>query len=68
MKRYEYKIFNMSECSEIDPKTGLYKQKVVNGKIITLVDVLNGHGAEGWEVLFPITSSLNSYLMRREII
>lgn len=66
MKKYQYKVFNLSEVSFVDEK-GLYKKKYVNGQEVSLVDVLNNHGQEGWRVLFPLTTTKQSFLMIREI-
>lgn len=65
MKKFEYKIFNMSEVSTVEK--GLYKPRMENGKEVTLTDVLNKHGQQGWELLFPITQTRQSYLMKREL-
>lgn len=64
-RKFEYKIFNMSEVSYVDDR-GLYQTRYENGKEITLIDVLNKHGRDGWQILFPITSTKQSYLMMRE--
>lgn len=65
MKKFEYRVFNMSEVSEVDDK-GIYRPRYKDGKVVTLADVLNEYGKEGWEVLFSITQSKQSYLMKRE--
>ena len=66
MKKYEYKIFNLSEVSFVDER-GLYQKRYVNGRELTLVDVLNEHGRQGWQLLFPLTTTKQSFLMMREI-
>lgn len=50
IRTFEYKVFNMSEA--VAPKT--------------FIDVLNDYGREGWQVLFPLTSTRQSFLMIRE--
>jgi len=58
MKKFEYKIFNMSECSE-----RLIEDKKTERR--NIVQVLNQHGENGWQVIQKIKDT--SFLMMREI-
>lgn len=65
MKKYEYKVFNMSEIDRAKAKNPQFKG--ITGRDLNLIDVLNEHGKEGWEVLFPITETKSAYLLKREV-
>jgi hypothetical protein len=58
VKKFEYKIFNMSEVDTANANK-------VASKVITWLDLLNGLGHFGWQVIERVTKT--SYLMIREI-
>lgn len=60
MKNFEYKIFNLSEVEKLQQA-----QTTEEGKFaINRLTVMNDYGSQGWQILFPLTST--SYLMVRE--
>ncbi len=61
MKKFEYKVFNLSEAAHINK---------VNGKRglppVSWIDVLNERGKEGWEYTGTQPTS-QSFLLKREV-
>ena len=66
VRLFEYKVFNLSEAYDFDSLGKPIPKRDAQGKEITFVDVLNEHGRQGWQVLFPITETKQSYLMMRD--
>lgn len=60
MKKFEYRVFNLSELKEKKEKTKVIRP----GR--NIVQALNEYGQEGWEIKFKLTDS--SFLLQREII
>lgn len=61
MKKFEYKVFNLSEV-EARNKVAL----VTKSPYVSWLDILNEQGAKGWEFTGMQPTS-QSYLLKREI-
>lgn len=55
MKKFEYKILNLSEVAVRQQKD----------KKVNLLIIMNEHGREGWEIVLMIKDQ--SFLMKREL-